>query len=268
MSKGALLFAYNTSETNYFKQAEISAKRINYFLDLPVTVITDENSLPQNPNNVFDHIIITDSDKSNQLRKKVWINKNRFKAFELSPYNETLLLDTDYLVNSDKLIKTFSLNTDFCCHEKIMYLMDSTPLVEEISNLSYKTCWATVINFKKTNKVKQIFDTMEMIQNNYVHYSHLHNFVSQPYRNDFSLTLAKQIVNGHIIDSSEIIPWTLVHIADGVTVYKNNNNFYDTQFTLLYDTMYRGKHKKEYLVIKDMDFHMLNKNNYMELFVE
>ena len=47
MSKGALLFAFNSPKYNYYEMAVATAKRINHFLDLPVTVITDDNSIPR-----------------------------------------------------------------------------------------------------------------------------------------------------------------------------------------------------------------------------
>jgi hypothetical protein len=268
MMKGAVLFAFNTDEVNYFKQAEVAAKRINHFLDLPVTVITNLDSMSENADNVFDKIIFTKEDSSNTLRKKTWINKNRYEAFESSPYDQTLLLDTDYVINSNKLLKTFDLPTDICAHKSVLYLMNGMVTTQNLSEQSFETFWATVVNFKKTKKVKQIFESMKMIQENYLHYSSLHNFVSHPYRNDYALTLAKRLANGHFENENETIPWALVHIGEHTFVNKNNTDFYDTEYTVIFDTTYRGKFKKEYITIKDMDFHMLNKKNFSELYLE
>lgn len=268
MTKGAVLFAFNTEEVNYFRQAEITAKRINYFLDLPVTVITNEDSLLTGSSDVFDKIILTKEDSSNLLRRKTWINKNRFVAYDQSPYDQTLLLDTDYVVNSNKLLKTFNFPTDICAHKNVLYLMNGNVSTQSLSSQSFETFWATVINFKKTEKVKQVFECMKMIQDNYFHYASLHNFISNPFRNDYALTLAKRIVNGHFENIFETIPWSLVHIGDNTIVHKNSTDFYDTNYTVLYDTSYKGKYKKEYITIKDMDFHMLNKTNFAELYFE
>ena len=38
MSKGALLFAFNSPKYNYYEMAVATAKRINHFLNLPVTI--------------------------------------------------------------------------------------------------------------------------------------------------------------------------------------------------------------------------------------
>ncbi len=113
MTKGALLFAFNSPKYNYYEMAVATAKRINHFLDLPVTIVTDKKSLPDIIDYTFDKTIFTVADASNKRDWGVWINKGRFQAYDLSPYDETLLLDTDYMVNSDKLLKTFEIHFMF-----------------------------------------------------------------------------------------------------------------------------------------------------------
>ena len=36
-------------------------------------------------------------------------------------------------------------------------------------------------------------------------------------------------------------------------------------YIVMYDNWQRGKIRKEYITIKDMDFHVMNKGNFMEL---
>jgi hypothetical protein len=48
-------------------------------------------------------------------------------------------------------------------------------------------------------------------------------------------------------------------------VLKNNNDFYDTEYTIIYDKWMRGKVKKEYITIKDTDFHVINKDVFLEI---
>lgn len=269
MTRGVILFAFNSPDYNYVKMAEYTAKRVNHFLNLPVTLITDENSV-SNIDYKFDNIFVIDSDAENTFQGRIWLNKGRYKSFELSPYDETLLLDVDYMVNSDRLLQTFNVMDDFCCHESISYLMDSYNKTEQLNNnnLSLVTLWATVVAFKKTNRVKQIFECLKMVQENYEHYGNIHNFPIDTYRNDYGLTLAWYIVNGHSYVRSDILPWNLLHIGLKTYVYKNKNDMYNTEYTIIYDKWLRGKIKKEYIVIKDMDFHVINKDIFMELISE
>jgi hypothetical protein len=265
MKRGALLFAFNSPKYNYFEMAEHTAKRINHFLNLPVTVITDEQSLPNTPKFNFDDIIIVEPDTSNVRDHNVWINKGRYQAYNLSPYDETLLLDTDYMVNSNKLNLLFDLPTDFSCHDTTSFLMNPGAVQEVLSVYSFNTLWATVIMFRKTLRTQQIFECLEMVQKNYDHYANIHNFIGGVFRNDYALTLALRIVNGHTSLKSDIIPWNLVHVGKNTSVYNNTNTEFNTEYTVLFDNWKRGKIRKEYCTIKDTDFHVMNKENFVEL---
>lgn len=266
MSRGVVLFAFNSVEYDYYKMAEFTAKRVNHFLNLPVTLITDKNSLKSKSRYKFDKVITVDSDPTNTFQGRVWLNKGRYRCFELTPYDETLLLDVDYVVNSDRLLKTFDVMDDFCCHETISFLMNEYDKTEKFNNeLSISTLWATVIAFKKTNRVKQIFECLQMIQENYQHYGNIHKFSLDSYRNDYGLTLAHRIANGHSYVKSDIIPWNLIHIGPKTYVYKNDNSKFNTEYTIVFDKWMKGKLKKEYITIKDMDFHVINKDIFLEI---
>jgi len=265
MSKGVLLFAFNTEQVNYYDMAVATSKRVNHFLNLPVTLVTDEWSVPKNPTYTFDNTIITTADKTNKKNSQVWINKGRFQAFEYTPYDETLLLDTDYLINSNALLKTFTMYDDFCCHDTTSWLMRPDMIQETIGIANIKTLWATVVAFRKTNRTKQIFECLEMVQKKYEHYTDLHSIVSGSYRNDYGLTLALDIANGHTKNLQDIIPWNLVHTNDQVRVYKNNDTEFNTEYTVMSEVTKRGKTRTEYIALKDTDFHMLDKGNFMEL---
>ena len=139
MSKGAILFAHNTAKTDYYAMAIATAKRINHFLDLPVTVITDPSIDPDSYEYKFDKTLFVEADTSNKKAKDVWINKGRFKAWEMSPYDETLVLDTDYMVNSNQLSTVFNLYDDFCTHNTTSFMMVPNAPQERISNLSFNT---------------------------------------------------------------------------------------------------------------------------------
>ena len=265
MSRGALLFAFNSPKYNYYEMAVATAKRINYFLQLPVTIVTDTDSLPDIESYVFDNVIIVEADKTNKRDWGIWINKGRYQAYNLSPYDETLLLDTDYMVNSPKLLKTFDMPTDFCCHDTTSFLMHPEVPQEMLSVYSFDTLWATAVMFKKTQRAKQIFECLEMVQKNFDHYANIHGFISATFRNDYALTLATRIVNGHTSPKEDIIPWNLVHIGKNTNVYQNSSEEFNTEYVVMYDNWQRGKIRKEYTIIKDMDFHVMNKENFMEL---
>lgn len=252
--RGVLLFAFNNGKTDYFEMAVRTAKRVERFLKLPVTVVTDSNTILDNYEDVFDSVIISESDTSNRKNNEVWINKGRHRAYELTPYTETLVLDTDYLINSDMLLKPFELMDDFMCHNSTNFILFENSAQEQVSNTFINTAWATVIYFKKTLRTKQIFECMQMVQDNYIHYVNIFNIPSLMYRNDYSLTIALWVINGHVINSSDYIPWRLLHLNNQVKAYKMNETDY-----LFIDG------KQNYITTKQTDFHLLSKENFMEL---
>jgi hypothetical protein len=260
MKKGALLFAYNTPETDYLKLASITAERIGKFLDLPTTVITNQASIDTTSANQanFEKTVITDIVDKNYLSKKMWYNKGRFKAYEFSPYDDTLLIDVDYLINSNKLLKLFD-NHDIKIHDKIRYLTTSQ-VSEQLGKSQFNTLWATIIRFQKTDRARHMFEMLEQVQKNYEYYSNIYKYQPYLYRNDYAVTVALKTVNGQLYEPKDFISWELLHIPDNVTVYKEA----DTVYNIERKDARTGK--LEYIKLTNLDFHLMNKNNFLELF--
>lgn len=97
MSRGILVLAQNSNKENYTKQATVLAQSIKLTNpNIPISVITNDIVLDEN---LFDRIIpIPFSDLAENTTWKV---ENRWKVFLASPYEETLVLDTDMLVLQD-----------------------------------------------------------------------------------------------------------------------------------------------------------------------
>ena len=263
-SRGVILFAFNSKAYDYYAMAQFTAKRINYYLNLPVTLVTDQTSIPSTINYAWDKILYVEPDRNNFRDWGQWINKGRYMAYYASPYDETILLDVDYVVNSGQLLRTFDMYDDFMCHNKTSFIMYPNAPQEFLSAYSYETLWATVVTFKKTKRVEKIFDCLEMIQKNYEHYANIHSFIHATYRNDYALTLALKIVNGHLDVKSDYIPWNLLHAGKDINVISNNpNDLYNNEFTVMFDNWQRGKIKKEYITLKNQDFHMMDKAAFL-----
>jgi hypothetical protein len=125
-----------------------------------------------------------------------------------------------------------------------------------------------MVEKQKTKRAEQIFNCLKMIQHNFHHYANIHGFISSTFRNDYGLTLATRIVNGHLTTKEDVIPWNLLHVGKNTTVYRNNDDEFNNEYTVMFDNWNRGKIRKEYITIKDTDFHVMNKENFMELISE
>lgn len=265
MTRGVIFFAFNSDTCDYWRIAVAAAKRINHFLSLPVTVITDEATYAQDTSGYsFDNVVVVDSDKRNMLDSHMWINTGRYAAYTLSPYDETLLLDVDYVVCTNELLSLFDKHPEFACYQNHGFMMYENLQHSKISEQSFHLCWATVVMFKRSLRVQQIFECMEMVQHNYSHYGDLHFFASM-YRNDYALTFALRMANGHTMLTSDLIQGRLNHVSKEVNVVASNDSELCTEFLLITTTTLRNRTRQEYIKIKDMDFHMLQKTNVSEI---
>lgn len=265
MSKGVVLFAHNNGIVDYYSMAVYTAKRVNRFLELPVTVITDQETLStvNTESYSFDNTITISVDKSNSRNKTAWLNKGRYEVYDLTPYSETLVLDTDYMINSNQLLNTFVQPSDFVCYQDSKYLLNARPN-EKMADQSLSIYWATVMRFSKSDRVRDIFKMVEMVQNNYEHYVNLHKFLPFMYRNDYALTIALRTVNGHIDNKQDAITGRLIHADDSVTVERVS----DIEYKILSEVEINSHKRHQYIKVKDCDFHMIDKNNFMELINE
>lgn len=100
MSKGFLVLAQNTQDTDYVRQAYALALSIKHSQHTVTSIsLATNNIVPDEYKSVFDHIVeipwITVTDET-RFRAE-----NRWKLFHITPYDETMVLDTDMLMLED-----------------------------------------------------------------------------------------------------------------------------------------------------------------------
>lgn len=184
-SKGVVMFAFNTGATDYVRIAELSAKLVTKHTGLPVTIITTKTVEDQFENYRVDV----------QGNTVEWKNLGRYVAYELSPYDETILLDSDYLVFTDNLNKIFATDFDYKLWHFNRTPNESRNLTMGATSLPY--VWATVVAFRKTERTRLFFNLIQRVQNNYNYYKLLYNIRDGNYRNDYAFTIANNIINGY-----------------------------------------------------------------------
>jgi hypothetical protein len=258
MSKGILLFAIDTEEKSYIDMARYCSEKIKEHLRLPVALVTNKNIIDP----LFDYVINIESVEA-QSRiipstgvKESWNNFGRYQAYDLSPFDETILMDTDYICHSNKLLKLFEFNQPFLCHKRRVYLGSQIYTNVEYFGKELEMYWATIIYFKKSNESKCVFDMMKMIQKNYSHYSKLYRFRSSPYRNDYALSIALNTVYGHGIPSTVEIPWSLMNVEFNTEVTLKSSNSCELKFKRPVD----NKEIDYRITTYDQDLHILNKS--------
>jgi hypothetical protein len=104
MSKGYIVIAQNSGTTNYLEQAYALALNLKLtqssISSLAVCVDAETKKLITTKHkNVFDHII--DIPWNDDAEKVAWKINNQWKYYYMSPYDETVILDTDMIFPSD-----------------------------------------------------------------------------------------------------------------------------------------------------------------------
>lgn len=269
MSRGVLLFASNNGMIDYVKQANFLAKRIRKYLNLPTTLVTDVDVKTKFPEYVdtFDNIILTplvdklsnkryyDGTLSNRVLP--FQNANRADAYELTPYDETLVMDTDYIIANDNLNSVFVQNKDFLIYKDAVHVgkIEFAPEFNFISDTSVEFYWATVFFFRKTPINKIFFDLIKHIKENYWHYRNIYQFKTPVYRNDFAFSIAIHIMNGYQTGNfAGLLPGKKFYSIDKDILHSIN----DDEFTLLVE---KPNRLGEYLgvKIKGTSLHIMNK---------
>ena len=211
MSQGILIFAFNSGDVDYVELAIFAAKRAKAHLNKPVSLITDSKDwlIKQFPNDidVFDKIIESSDattqtkrfyDGSNNFQNIVWKNSNRVNCFELSPYDETLVIDSDYIVNSSFLQYCWQQPNNFLIYKQYNDLASwrDTKEFDYINEYSIPFYWATVFFFKKTEINNRFFTLIEHIRNNWNYFVKLYQLSSSRFRNDIAFSIAIHMMNG------------------------------------------------------------------------
>jgi hypothetical protein len=128
-----------------------------------------------------------------------FINDSRVLAYDITPYDRTLLIDSDFLIFSDQLNKYWDLPYDLMISPGMLELQQNTigPCDYELNNYSIWQLWATTVMFTKSEETRIFFNLLQHIKDEYEYYSHLYDFDQRQYRNDFTFSIACHIMGHH-----------------------------------------------------------------------
>lgn len=213
-SRGILAFAYNVDTIDYVAIAKQTLDLASKKLGLPYTIITEKEFENKNQNSRYD----IDTEKFIQ-----WRNIGRHNAYDLSPYQETLVIDVDYLIADDTLNKIFDIEWDYILQRKSFALTTEWPALMGAKSLPY--VWATVFAFRKTKRAQMYFNLIGRIQRNYAYYCALFNVEQRNFRNDYAFAMADIILNGYAV-SNHSIPDNMLAVNQSIkSITLQDNKF-------------------------------------------
>jgi hypothetical protein len=246
MTTGALIFAFNNEQIDYVAMARWSAQNIKRHLGIPTHIVTDQDVATVGTNNRWFEDFGT---------VVTWHNESRVNAYELSPWDQTLVLDADYVVASSQLQTVLDSKQDFLSHR---WAYDITG-INDFNELNYfgdnrmPMWWATVMMFRRSNHARLIFEAMTMIRDNWTHYKRLYKNKSPRYRNDHALSIALGIVNGHAQNHAGI-PWNLASLTPEHKLTQLDQDEYRVEFK-------NKEQKTRWVRLRGQDFHAMGKKH-------
>jgi hypothetical protein len=167
-SKGIVLLAQNSTH-DYVKQACVLAMSIRATNDTNVCLLTDDK-VPSRYLHLFDCIKpIPWNDDATDTEWKV---NNRWKLYHASPYDETIVMDTDMLV-----LQNIDTWWDFLGNYEMFYVSKVYTYRGSVVNDTYyrKTfkandlpnLYAGLHYFKKCDFAKEFYTWLELVMNNW-----------------------------------------------------------------------------------------------------
>ena len=197
MTKGVLLFCFDTEQTKYHRILEKCVRLVKKNLKVEITVVTDMETFRQMRPLGFINYKLIEPELGNRKAGRDWRNVDRHMAYELSPYDVTLVMDIDYLPFTDNLLQLMDTRYDFLVSKHAHDLTGRDSFDTRRWSM-IDMVWATVLVFRKGSKAKRIFDTVKHVKEYYQHYMELYRIYDRSYRNDYAFAIALQQANGFV----------------------------------------------------------------------
>lgn len=274
------MFAHNNTEIDYFRLAVVNSFLIQKNLGIKdITVVTDTATYEYAIgilgediiNSAINNIIITEKDvdfKATNVRlykdtrntpmQLSFYNLNRCDAYRLSPYDETILLDVDYLIFSDMLNQCWGHNNDLMMNwhfTDVMPERNYEKIHSRVNPLGITQYWATVVYFRKTPYAESFFNIARHVQNNNLYYKMLYRLPGSLYRNDFTFSIAAHMCGGFVDKALPQLPVTLYKTFDTDDVHSVPN----MNEIVLYLEKFQAPSDFIMTRWKDLDIHIMNK---------
>jgi hypothetical protein len=246
MSAGVLIYCFNSEQVQYHRTTNFCIELIKKNLSLPTTVVT--NSATKEHIKGADSLVVIENQKNNIRFYKdktiPWYNLERSSAYDHSPYDTTVLLDSDYFVYTKNLLELIDSHYEFLLHNRVHDLTGRGRF--EYNNSSMiPLVWATVTVFKKTERVKKIFDMIKHIQQNYSYFCKLYRIDFANFRNDYAFAMALNQIDG--FNQQYFMPTAMSMIPTDTKVLKIDH----TGIVFQYDKFVN--------LVTEQDVHVLDK---------
>lgn len=274
MTKGIVLIAHNGPDLDYGLMAIISGGLAKKNLQVPVSLITDKwtiewlqsSGMYDKAVEIFDKIIEVEKPRTENKRKLYdgfygktvpFVNSNRWTVWNLTPYDRTLLIDTDFFIFSEALNEYWEIDASVLMGQTINDIAERHGVLDKrVSETGIHMFWATTVMFTKNQESKFFFQLVDFIKDNYRYYADLFRFDPRQYRNDIAFSIAKHILNGFETELIYTLPPVFTTIDKDILLDVSA----DGKLTFLIDQpLDSGTHWAG--AVKGSDIHIMNKQS-------
>ena len=290
-SRGFLYYAHNNDIINYLRLAICSATTGKFQIPtFRAMVVTDDKSLSSlsdedkkrltdlfevvKINNDYEHKVsnrrlIMDGDKRHGVHS--WHNGTRSNALTDSIYDETIMIDVDFVFQDNNLDKLWGSESPLMMNKYIVPIINNIhsqkskfKTSDRLGNFSLPMYWATVVYFNRCEFTETFFELVSYIKDNYFYFQKLYQVADNAYRNDYSFSMALFICNGNRMPGPEWeIPYNFVLSTQKDEVARIDKG----QIKLIIST-YDWKAPKQMFNVQKMSLHCMNKVSLLDRYEE
>lgn len=169
MTKGIVVLAQNNANDDYVEQACVLAMSLQAHNNTNISIVTND-TVPLEYQNLFDQIIpipFTDNAVNSD-----WKIENRWKLYHASPYEETIVMDTDMLV-----LQNIDTWWDFLNNYELFFTSNVLNYRGERADTSYyrrafadnnlPNLFSGLHYFKKCEFAQEFYAWLELVVNNW-----------------------------------------------------------------------------------------------------
>jgi hypothetical protein len=223
MSKGHVFVAQN-SNINYVRQAYALALSIKANNKINRTCIITNDEIPNEYIHAFDHVVkIPWSDLS---ERSSWKIENRWKVIYASPFDKSLVYDTDMiLLDSNDHLWDFLENKDLCFTSLVKdyryNLITSDHYRKTFTSNNLSNVYTGLFYFNKSKQSYDFFKWLEIIVNNWSRFyiEHLKKHQQDFCSIDVSASLALKFMNCENLAGNS--PLSFTHMKPAIQGWKN-----------------------------------------------
>lgn len=230
MSRGIVVVAQNNYKINYVEQAVVLALSLKLTNpDIPISIVTN-NKIPQKDKKLFDKIIEIPWDDLAETSD--WKIENRWKVYHATPYDETIIMDTDMIIleNINQWWDNFK-NYDLLFTTNVLTYRN-----EIVTNDYYRKTFTAnnlpnvytgIYYFKKSLLAQTFFEQLEIILKNWEEYYNIFLKEEKPKfaSLDVCAAIAIEVLDfKHVVTNPKRISPTFVHMKSRVQNWQLASN--------------------------------------------